>query len=121
MEEITKAKYEYALARIEELLPLVGEDTPLDDPNSIELDIVSDIVEKYEREHFAIDAPTLGSLIREALDNAGMTAKELACRIGVSASRVSEYIHDKSQPSLHVAKLICETLGLSPIDVLAAA
>lgn len=121
MEVISKEKYEYALSRIEALLPLVGEDTPLDDPNSIELDIVSDIVETYEKEHYPIESPTLGSLIREALDNAGMSAKELASCLGVSASRVSEYIHDKSQPSLHVAKLLCETLGLSPVDVLSAA
>lgn len=121
MEDNTKVKYEYALQRIEELLPLVSEDTPFDDPNSIELDIVSDIVEKYEQEHYPVDKPTLGSLIREALDNAGMTAKELASRIGVSASRVSEYIHDKSQPSLRVTRQICETLGLSPNDIISAA
>ena len=121
MSDNEKYKYEYALRRIKELLPLVNDDTPLDDPNSIELDIVSDIVEKYEKEHYPVDAPTIGSLIREALDNAGMTAKELATRIGVSASRVSEYIHGKTQPSLHVAKLLCETLGLSPNDIISAA
>lgn len=121
MEPVTKAKYEYALRRIEELLPLVGEETPMDDPNSIELDIVSEIVEQYEKEYYPVEAPTLGSLIREALDNLGMTAKDLAAKIGVSASRVSEYIHDKSQPSLRIAKQLCEILGLSPVDVVAAA
>lgn len=121
MNEITKERYEYALQRIEVLLPLVGEDTPLDDPNSIELDIVSEIVEQYEQEHYPVDAPTLGSLIREALDNVGMTSKELASRLGISASRVSEYIHDKSQPSLRIARQLCETLGLTPADILNAA
>lgn len=67
MESITRAQYEYALERMEELLPFVHEDTPLDDRNSIELDIVSDIVEKYEKEFYPVDKPTLGSLMREAL------------------------------------------------------
>ena len=67
MENITKQQYEYALERMEELLPFVHEDTPLDDKNSIELDIVSSIVEDYEQKHYPVDKPTLGSLMREAL------------------------------------------------------
>ena len=53
--EITEKQYEYALNRIEELLPLVQEDTPDTDPHSIELEIVSDIVETYEKIHYPID------------------------------------------------------------------
>ena len=119
MENITKEKYEYALQRIEELLPLVHEDTPLDDRNAIDLDIVSDIVEKYEQEHYPIDKPTLGSLMREALFELGTTAKELAQRVGVSASRISSYINDKSEPSLSTTRQIVSILKLSPEDVLA--
>ena len=50
--EITKRQYEYALARIEDLLPLVTDETPVTDTASIELEIVSDIVETYEKIHF---------------------------------------------------------------------
>lgn len=45
-------RYEYALARVEELLPLVGEETPANDPRAIELAIMSDCVIAYEKEHF---------------------------------------------------------------------
>ena len=119
MENITKAQYEYALQRIEELLPLVHDDTPLDDHNSIELDIVSDIVERYEQIHYPVDKPTLGSLMREALFEMGITAKELAKQVGVSASRISDYIHDKSEPSLATTRQIVHILKLSPEEVLA--
>ena len=47
--EISKQQYEYALSRIEELLPLVTEKTPASDKNAIELTIVSDVVEAYEK------------------------------------------------------------------------
>lgn len=52
--EISKQQYEYALSRIEELLPLVTEETPASDKNAIELTIVSDVVEAYEKIHYPI-------------------------------------------------------------------
>ena len=44
------------MARIEELLPLVSDDTPANDRNAIELRMMSDVVIDYEKEHFPIDA-----------------------------------------------------------------
>lgn len=52
--KITEEEYEAALKRIDELLPLVNDDTPADDHNLIELLKVSDIVEEYEDEHYPI-------------------------------------------------------------------
>ena len=54
MNKITKEQYEFALARIEELLPLVKDDTPDNDRNAVELTVMSDIVIGYEKEHFPI-------------------------------------------------------------------
>ena len=39
--------YEWSVARVEELLPLVTDDTPKDDPNSIELELLSNMVADY--------------------------------------------------------------------------
>lgn len=52
--KITKEEYEAALKRIDELLPLVTDDTPDSDPNLIELLKVSDIVKEYEDEHYPV-------------------------------------------------------------------
>lgn len=46
--EISRSQYDYALNRIEKLLPFVTE-TPSGDKNAIELAIVSDIVKAYEQ------------------------------------------------------------------------
>ncbi len=62
-EDSSKQQYEYALKRIEELLPLVTDETPLTDKNSIELTLVSDVVEAYEKLHYPIAKPTIGELI----------------------------------------------------------
>lgn len=56
--KITKKIYEFALGRIEYLLPLVDDNTPTDDNNAIELMIMSDIVVSYEKEHYPIAKPT---------------------------------------------------------------
>lgn len=119
METITETQYNYARERMEELLHVVRDYTPEDDKNSIELDIVSDIVENYEKCHFPVDKPTLGSLMREGLFEMGITAKELAKQVGVSASRISDYMHDKSEPSLTTTRRIVHILHLSPEEVLA--
>ena len=54
MERITKEQYGFALNRIEELLPLVTDETSANDKNAIELTLMSDIVESYEKKHFPI-------------------------------------------------------------------
>ena len=48
---ITKAQYEYAKERIEELLPVVDE---VNDKRAAELSVLSDIVIEYEKEVFPI-------------------------------------------------------------------
>lgn len=52
--EITEQQYEEALKRIDELLPLVSNETQDDDRNLIELLEVSAIVEAYEDIHYPI-------------------------------------------------------------------
>lgn len=51
--------YDAAMARIEELLPLVNDDTPKTDKNLIELDLLSELVSEYEDEHYPIKSPSL--------------------------------------------------------------
>lgn len=52
--EISQQQYEAALNRIEELLPLVSDDTPPENPNVVELIKVSEIVREYELKHYPI-------------------------------------------------------------------
>ena len=84
MSNIKKEQYEFALNRIEELLPLVDENTPADDNKAIELSMMSDIVIAYEKEHYPIDKPTVSELIELSLEEKGMTQKQLATKLGKS-------------------------------------
>jgi HTH-type transcriptional regulator/antitoxin HigA len=50
----TKEQYDWAMERIEQLLPLVDDDTPRNDPNSIELELLSNLAADYSDEHYNI-------------------------------------------------------------------
>ena len=52
-----KEQYDWAVNRVEQLLPLVNDDTPKNDPNSIELELLSNMVADYSDKHYAIGEP----------------------------------------------------------------
>ena len=60
-------QYEWAVARVEQLLPLVNDDTPRTDPNSIELELLSNLVADYSDEHYAIGKPSTLHIIHEVM------------------------------------------------------
>ena len=102
MRQITEEQYKFAQNRIEELLPVVDDNTPLDDPKAVELMMMSDIVIDYETEHFPIDKPTPAELIAYGLKEAKMTQKQLASEM-VSAPHALTTSYQVSQ-SLHSAQ-----------------
>lgn len=114
MDKITKEQYEFALAMIEELLPLIDDNTPANDKKALELSIMSDIVIAYEKVHFPIEKPTVSELIKLSLKEKGITQRELANNIGVSPSRINDYIAGRSEPTLKIARLLCIVLNISP-------
>ena len=118
MNKISQEQYEFALARVEELLPLVDDNTPANDKNAIELSVMSDIVIAYEKEHFPIEKPTVAELIELSLAEKEMTQKQLAVQIGVSPSRINDYVSGRSEPSLKIARLLCQILNIQPAAML---
>lgn len=116
--EVSEKQYEYALQRIEQLLPIVDDSMPVDDPRVVELTMVSDVVCEYEKVHYPIAKPTIGELISLSLEERKMTQKELAQRIGISPSRVNDYINGRAEPTLKVARALCLILGIAPAAML---
>lgn len=51
-------QYKAMMARIDALFFETDENTPADDPRLLELDLLSALVEEYEKEHFPILQPT---------------------------------------------------------------
>ena len=118
MSKITKEQYEFALVRIEELLPLVNDDTPANDRNAVELTMMSDVVIDYEKEHFPIGKPSVAELIEMSLEEEGMTQKQLAQQIGISPSRINDYVTGRAEPTLKIARMLCRILKITPAEML---
>lgn len=114
MKDKETLQYEYALERIEELLPLVCEDTPADDKAAIELSMASDVVIAYEKKHFPMSKPSVSELLALSLEERGMTQRELAKEIGISPSRISDYMTGRADPTLKIARQLCLILDISP-------
>lgn len=118
MSKITKEQYQFALTRIEELLPLVDDNTPANDRHAVELTMMSDVVIEYEKEHYPIEKPTVAELIELSLEENNMTQKQLANEVGVSPSRISDYVSGRAEPTLKIARLLCRVLNITPSAML---
>ncbi len=114
----TREQYEWAVKRVEELLPLVTDETPVNDANSIELELLSNLVADYSEEHFSLGTPTLIDVLKLRMYELGLTQKSLAEMIGVSPSRFSDYISGKCEPTLKVARAMHRHLNIDANIVL---
>jgi HTH-type transcriptional regulator/antitoxin HigA len=110
--------YRATMERIEELLPLVDDNTPTNDKNLIELDLLSGLVEEYEDEHFPIKTPSLQEVIKLRMYEMGITQKSLAKLLNISPSRVSDFMSGKSEPTLKTAREISSKLNIDANIVL---
>ena len=112
------AQYKWAVAKVEALLPLVDNETPLDDPNSIELELLSNLVADYSDAHFAIGVPTLVEAIKLRMYEMGLTQKALANMLGINQERINEIITGRKEPTYNIARNISKKLDIDASIVL---
>ena len=110
----TEAQYNAIISRIDQLIEIDN----LSNNEAVELNLLSDLVIAYETVHFPIEKPTVSELIELSLSEKGITQRELAGNIGISPSRINDYIAGRSEPTLKIARLICIELGISPAAML---
>jgi len=113
-----ETQYEWAVRRVEKLLPLVDDNTPLNDPNCIELVLLSNLVADYDDEHYPISPPSLSEVLKLRMYEKGVTQSSLAKLLAVSPSRISEYMTGKSEPTLPIARKMCRELNIDASIVL---
>lgn len=109
-----EAAYNAAMKRIEELEELVDENMPETDPLYLELDMLVDMVEEYEDAHYPIGSPSLIDTIRLRMYEMGLNQQKVAALLGISASRMSEIMNGKTEPSLALARTMCQKLNIEP-------
>jgi HTH-type transcriptional regulator/antitoxin HigA len=103
--------YEAALVRIDSLM-----NAKQDTPQADELDVLTTLVELYEKERFPINTPDPITAIRFRLEQAGLTSRDLVPLIG-SRAKVSEVMSGKRGLTLQMIRALHEHLGI-PAEVL---
>ena len=114
----TEIQYDAIMKRIDELLKVVNDDTPKNDKDFIELMLLSDIVAAYEEVHYPITTPSLPDVIKLRMFEMDISQLKLSEILGVSPSRVSEYVTGKSEPTLKIAREISRKLKIDASVIL---
>ncbi|MDR1055093.1 MAG: helix-turn-helix domain-containing protein [Prevotellaceae bacterium] len=113
-----ETQYQKMLKKVEQLMEVVTENTPETDPDYIELDLLADLVEEYEIEHHPIGSPSLIEALKLRMYEMNLTQNAMADLIGVSASRVSELLNGKIEPTYQIARNISQKLKIDASIVL---
>lgn len=107
----SKADYKRALHEIEQL----WEAKP-NTPESDRLELLSILVEAYEREQYPIAPPDPIAAIEDCMESRGLTRKDLEPFIG-SRARVSEVLARRRPLTLSMIRRLSTGLGI-PTDIL---
>ncbi|NJL88396.1 MAG: transcriptional regulator [Coleofasciculaceae cyanobacterium SM2_1_6] len=107
----THTDYQQALQEIE-LLFDVAPSTPEQD----RLDILSTLVEAYEKKHFPIELPDPIEAIHYYMDTRGWSRRDLEPCLG-SRARVSEVLSRKRSLTLEMIRKLHQELGV-PAEIL---
>ena len=109
----TKADYRAALKRID-----VRWDAPIKSPEADELEVLSLLVEAYEKEHITMPKVDPVSLLLHVMEARELTRKDLEPFIGTRA-RVAEVLNRVRPLSLEMIRRLAVGLDL-PADLLIA-
>lgn len=102
----TEEDYTKALNRLEGIFH-----APIDSVEGDEADLLTILIEKYENEHYPIEAPDPIEAIKFRMEQMGMTNKELAEVIGYK-SRVSEIFSRKRKLTLNMIRKLHDKMKI---------
>ncbi len=114
----TKQEYDEACERIYTLIHSDENAIEPDTPEGEEIELLSLLVEKYEQEHYSIEAPNPIEAIRFRMEQMNLKQADVAPLFG-GKTRVSEVLHGKRPLTLKMITLLYRYLGI-PLESLVA-
>jgi HTH-type transcriptional regulator/antitoxin HigA len=102
----TEEDYNQALKRLEVIF-----DAPIDSPEGDEAELLGIMIEKYEDEHYPIEAPDPIEAIKFRMEQMDMNNQDLAEVIGYK-SRVSEIFNRKRKLTLNMIRNLHKKLKI---------
>jgi len=118
--KILKSKQEYdkACERIYALIQSTEKAIEPESPEGEELELLSMLVEKYEQEHFPVEAPNPIEAIKFRMEQMNLKQVDIAPLLG-GKTRVSESLNGKRALTLKMIILLNRYLGI-PLESLIA-
>jgi HTH-type transcriptional regulator/antitoxin HigA len=107
----TEQDYQLALQRLEDIF-----DAEQNTQEGDELEVLSLLIDTYEKEHFPIDAPDPIEAVKFRMEQLGIKQKDLAEVLGFK-SRVSEIMNRKRKLTLEMIRNLHKRLNI-PTNVL---
>lgn len=101
-----KKGHEAAKMRIEDLIR-----SPATEETSDEIEVLATLIEKYERENIATDAPSALAAIKLRMEQKDLSPRDLEPYIG-SRARVSEVLSGKRKLSMDMVRALHSGLGI---------
>ena len=108
----TQSQYQEALKKIEKLMVKIGDDHSYDNPEFVMMDRLSDMGADYEDKYYSIKTPPLIEVIKLRMYELGLKQSDLAQKLEVPSSRISEYLSGKRDITLEVAKKLHSKLKI---------
>lgn len=112
----TEQEYSEACERIYTLINGTENAIEPDSPEGEEMELLSLLVEKYEQEHYPIEAPSPIEAIKFRMDQMNLKQADVAPLFG-GKTRVSEVLHGKRALTLKMITLLNRYLGI-PLESL---
>ncbi len=107
----TEREYDMACERIYELINSSDKPIEPDSPEGEELELLSMLVEKYEQEHYPVEAPGPIEAIRFRMEQMNLKQVDIAPLFG-GKTRVSEVLNGKRPLTMKMIVLLNRYLGI---------
>ena len=78
------------------------------------LDVLTDLVEKYESQAYPAEPASDAEMLAHLLDARGMSQTELAAGVGIAGSTISEVLHGKRKLRREHVGRLAAFFGVSP-------
>lgn len=114
----TEQEYNDACERIYTLINSNENAIETDSPEGEEMELLSLLVEKYEQDHYPVEAPNPIEAIKFRMDQMNLKQSDVAPLFG-GETRVSEVLHGKRPLTLKMIILLNRYLGI-PLESLVA-
>tara|TARA_R110000823_G_scaffold99251_4_gene214197 strand:- start:278 stop:637 length:360 start_codon:yes stop_codon:yes gene_type:complete len=112
MTTVSHKQYVKACLRLEELIKVVDDSTPLENPSTKEFIEVSNIIEQYEEVHYPIGLPSLREVIELRMLEMNLKRKDVAALLNTSESKISGYLKGEREITFKHARILHQKLNI---------